>query len=224
MEHHALGGDCRLPARTGSRFGCCTRGRSPVARRQDRAARGRRADRSHGRRPRPQRLLVAALGNGTLEIVDLAGGHRVKQVTGLREPQGVGYAQKADLVVVASAGDGSVRFFRGDDLAPAGSFALGNDADNVRIDPAHRQCHCRLRQWRACDHRSREKIENRRHQARCTPGIIPARPRVRPDLRQRSGCRPNRGRRPCSGKTGGELDGTGSASKFPARSSTVPAR
>ena len=82
-----------------------------------------------------KRLLVAALGNGTLEVVDLAGGHRVKQVTGLREPQGVGYAQKADLVAVASAGDGSVRFYRGEDLAPAGSLALGNDADNVHIDP-----------------------------------------------------------------------------------------
>ena len=82
-----------------------------------------------------KRLLVTALGNGTLEIVDLTGGHRVKQVTGLREPQGVGYAQKADLVAVASAGDGSVRFYRGEDLAPAGSLALGSDADNVRIDP-----------------------------------------------------------------------------------------
>jgi hypothetical protein len=82
-----------------------------------------------------RRLLVAALGNGTLEVVDLAGGQRVKQVTGLREPQGVGYAQKPDLVAVASAGDGSVRFFRGEDLAPAGSLALGSDADNVRIDP-----------------------------------------------------------------------------------------
>ena len=81
------------------------------------------------------RLLVAALGNGSLEAVDLAGGQRVKQITGLREPQGVGYAQKPDLVAVASAGDGSVRFFRGEDLAPAGSLALGNDADNVRIDP-----------------------------------------------------------------------------------------
>ena len=82
-----------------------------------------------------KRLLVAALGDGTLEVADLAGGHRVKQVTGLREPQGVGYAQKADLVAVASAGDGSVRFYRGEDLAPAGSLALGNDADNVHIDP-----------------------------------------------------------------------------------------
>src|SRR5215472_11442460 len=82
-----------------------------------------------------KRLLVAALGNGTLEVVDLAGGQRVKQVGGLHEPQGVAYVQKPDLVVVASAGDGSVRFYRGEDLAPAGSLALGNDADNVRIDP-----------------------------------------------------------------------------------------
>jgi len=82
-----------------------------------------------------KRLLVAALGNGSLEVVDLAGGRRIKQVTGLREPQGVGYAEKPDLVAVASADDGSLRFFRGDDLAPAGSLALGSDADNVRIDP-----------------------------------------------------------------------------------------
>ena len=82
-----------------------------------------------------KRLLVAALGNGTLEVVDLAGGQRLKQVTGLREPQGVGYAQKPDLVAVASAGDGSVRFFRGEDVAPAGSLALGSDADNIRSDP-----------------------------------------------------------------------------------------
>jgi hypothetical protein len=82
-----------------------------------------------------KRLLVASLGNGTLDVVDLAGGRRVKQITGLREPQGVAYAQKPDLVAVASAGDGSVRFFRGEDLSPAGSLALGNDADNVRIDP-----------------------------------------------------------------------------------------
>jgi DNA-binding beta-propeller fold protein YncE len=82
-----------------------------------------------------KRLLVAALGNRTIEIVDLAGGHRVQQVTGLHEPQGVAYVQKPDLVVVASAGDGTMRFFGGEDLAPTGSLALGSDADNVRIDP-----------------------------------------------------------------------------------------
>ena len=82
-----------------------------------------------------KRLLVAELGNGTLDVVDIAGGRRLKQIAELREPQGVAYAPKTDLVVVASAGDGTVRFFRGDDLAPAGSLALGNDADNIRMDP-----------------------------------------------------------------------------------------
>jgi DNA-binding beta-propeller fold protein YncE len=82
-----------------------------------------------------KRLLVAELGNGTLDVVDLAAGRRVTQIAGLHEPQGVAHAQKTDLVVVASAGDGSLRFFRGDDLAAAGSLALGNDADNIRIDP-----------------------------------------------------------------------------------------
>jgi len=82
-----------------------------------------------------KRLLVAELGNGTLDIVDLPGERRLKQIAGLNEPQGVAYAQKADLVVVTSAGDGSARFFRGDDLAPAGSLTLGDDADNVRVDP-----------------------------------------------------------------------------------------
>lgn len=81
------------------------------------------------------RLLVAELGNGTVDAVDIVGGRQVRRIAGLDEPQGVAYAPQADLVVVASAGDGSVRFFRGEDLAPAGSLALGSDADNVRVDP-----------------------------------------------------------------------------------------
>jgi len=82
-----------------------------------------------------KRLLVAELGNGTLDVVDLPGERRLSQIAGLNEPEGVAYAQKTDLVVVASAGDGAVRFFRGDNLAASGSLALGNDADNIRIDP-----------------------------------------------------------------------------------------
>ena len=36
---------------------------------------------------------------------------------------------------VANAGDGSVRLYQGPDFAPAGSIALGDDVDNIRIDP-----------------------------------------------------------------------------------------
>ena len=89
--------------------------------------------------PVRNRLLVAELGNGTVDAIDLAAGHsvKVKRINGLKEPQGVGWAPQADLVIVANAGDGTVRFFRGEDLAPAGMLRLGDDADNVRIDPAN---------------------------------------------------------------------------------------
>jgi hypothetical protein len=40
---------------------------------------------------------------------------------------------------VANAGDGAVQLFQGADLAPVGRINLGEDADNVRIDPnSHR--------------------------------------------------------------------------------------
>ncbi len=80
------------------------------------------------------RLLVAELGNGTVEAVDLATGKVVHRVSGLKEPQGVGYAPWEDLIAVASAGDGSVRLFRGDDLAAVGTAPLGDDADNIGLD------------------------------------------------------------------------------------------
>jgi DNA-binding beta-propeller fold protein YncE len=83
-----------------------------------------------------KRLFIAEIGNGSLDIVDLAIGRRVGRITGLAQPQGVGYARTADTVAIASGGDGSVRFYRGADLASAGAVMLGTDADDVRVDPA----------------------------------------------------------------------------------------
>ena len=80
------------------------------------------------------RLFVAELGNGALDVVDIAGRRVVHRVSGLKDPQGVGYSPGADIVSVASAGDGSVRLLRGEDLSPAGVINLGDDADNVRVD------------------------------------------------------------------------------------------
>jgi hypothetical protein len=81
-----------------------------------------------------QRLFVAELGNDSLGAVDLAAGKLLRTITGLSEPQGVGYEPTTDTVYVANAGDGSVRILRGDDLAPIGRIDLGDDADNVRVD------------------------------------------------------------------------------------------
>ena len=55
------------------------------------------------------RLFVAELGNNTVDVVDLAAGRAVHRISGLREPQGIGYAPAADVIAVANAGDGSVR-------------------------------------------------------------------------------------------------------------------
>ena len=81
-----------------------------------------------------RRLFVAELGNNTVDVIDLASGKVAHRIEGLKEPQGIGYAPKADVIAIANAGDGSVRLFRGADFAPLGTVALGSDADNIRLN------------------------------------------------------------------------------------------
>lgn len=80
-------------------------------------------------------LFVAELGNGTVDVVDLAAGKVVHRITGLKEPQGIGYDAKSDQLMVASGGDGTLRSYSGADFTARGVLALGDDADNLRIDP-----------------------------------------------------------------------------------------
>lgn len=54
---------------------------------------------------------------------------------GLKQPQGIGYVASSDTLFVANPGDGSVRLFRGATYEPAGRIDLGDDADNIRVDP-----------------------------------------------------------------------------------------
>ena len=86
-----------------------------------------------------KRLLVAELGNNSLGVVDLAAGKALSRVAGLAEPQGAAYVPSSDSIFVANAGDGSVRVLRGEDLTPIGRIELGDDADNVRVDPARKR-------------------------------------------------------------------------------------
>ena len=81
-----------------------------------------------------RRLFVAALGNNTLEVVDLAQGKRIRSITGLLEPQGVVYIPDLDQVVVANGDDGTVRTFDAKSFTTVSSLTLGDDADNVRYD------------------------------------------------------------------------------------------
>ncbi len=86
-----------------------------------------------------QRLFVAALGNNTVEVVDLKQGKVVRSLKGFSEPQGVGFSPDFNLLAVANGGDGRCFFFDGTTLAPVGSIQLGDDADNVRYNAKSRK-------------------------------------------------------------------------------------
>ena len=93
--------------------------------------------------PTGQRLFVAALGNGSLEEIDLALGKRGRRALSLAEPQGILYLSRRDWVVTSWGKDGSVHLY---DVAPGkpslvalGSIELGSDADNMRFDPLHQR-------------------------------------------------------------------------------------
>ena len=78
------------------------------------------------------RLYVAALGNNTVEVIDLAAGKRLRSIADCAEPQGVCVLPDGTLVV-ASGTDGCVRFYANGETLLAALTDL-DDADNVRYD------------------------------------------------------------------------------------------
>jgi hypothetical protein len=79
-------------------------------------------------------LFVAEYGNGTVDIIDLPAGRVAGRITGLHEPQGLGVSTDGQQLVVA-CGDGTVHFYATADRRAMASLSLGDDADDVRIDP-----------------------------------------------------------------------------------------
>ena len=84
--------------------------------------------------PIGQHLFVAALGNNTVEVLDLKAGAHVKSLPGFREPQGIAVAPDAKVVAVANGQGEGVQFLSVDDYRPGVSVRLGDDSDNVRYD------------------------------------------------------------------------------------------
>ena len=86
-----------------------------------------------------RRLFVAALGNNTVEVIDLTSQRRVRQVTGFHEPQGLAWVPAHNRLIVANGETGEVDFVDGRSFETVTRVALGSDADNVRVDaPADR--------------------------------------------------------------------------------------
>jgi DNA-binding beta-propeller fold protein YncE len=81
-----------------------------------------------------QRLFIAAIGNGSVEIVDVQKGERTAEIKGLNEPQGAFYNTKTNRLYVATGGDGKLGVYDGTTLALQQTAEFGDDADNVRYD------------------------------------------------------------------------------------------
>lgn len=85
--------------------------------------------------PGQERVFVAELGNGSVDVVDFKNG-QARRISGFKSPQGLGYIEGRKELVVASGGDGSVRFLDSASLAQTATLHPGSDADDVRVDAA----------------------------------------------------------------------------------------
>lgn len=85
------------------------------------------------------RLFMAALGNNTVEVIDVKQGKRIHSIPGLHEPQGVLYLHDLNRLYVANADDGTVCIFDGKSYDLVKTVRLGEDADNVRFNAEKKQ-------------------------------------------------------------------------------------
>jgi DNA-binding beta-propeller fold protein YncE len=86
-----------------------------------------------------KRVIGAALGNNTVEVVDTFAGRDIHSITGAADPQGVVYVGDLDKLFVANGTDGKLRIYDGDSFRLLNTVDIGEDADNVRYDPVEKK-------------------------------------------------------------------------------------
>jgi hypothetical protein len=82
-----------------------------------------------------QRLFVAGLENGTVEVVDLQEGRWARSIPGFKKPQGILYIPQLNKLFVASGDDAMLRVFQGDTLELLDSLQLELGPNRVVYDP-----------------------------------------------------------------------------------------
>ncbi|HEY4444366.1 MAG TPA: hypothetical protein VGN30_08775 [Steroidobacteraceae bacterium] len=81
-----------------------------------------------------ERLFLAAVGKGTLEVIDLKTNRRIHTITDLAEPQGVFYEPSTNRLFVACGGNGATQIFDGTSFQAIATVKFPEDADNIRYD------------------------------------------------------------------------------------------
>ena len=80
-------------------------------------------------------LFVAALGNNSVEVIDISARVRARSLTGIPNPQGVVYVADAKKLFVASS-KGTLRIFDGSSFELIKEIDFHGDVDNLRYDAA----------------------------------------------------------------------------------------
>jgi DNA-binding beta-propeller fold protein YncE len=80
------------------------------------------------------RLFVCALGNNTVEVLDLRKGQRIHSITGLGAPQGIAYIPGPDRLFVANDKGGICKIYDAKSYQAVGEINFKDDGDNVRYD------------------------------------------------------------------------------------------
>ena len=80
------------------------------------------------------RLFVCALGNNTVEVLDLRKGQRIHSIAGLGAPQGIAYIPETDRLFVANDKGGICKIYDAKSYQAVGEINFKDDADNIRYD------------------------------------------------------------------------------------------
>jgi DNA-binding beta-propeller fold protein YncE len=83
-------------------------------------------------------LFVAALGNNSVEVIDISARLRAHSIPGIPTPQGVAYTPDAKKLFVASS-KGKLRIFDGSNFELLKEIDFHGDVDNLRYDSATRR-------------------------------------------------------------------------------------
>ena len=85
-----------------------------------------------------RKLFISALGNNTVEVIDVSGRTLEHTITGVPNPQGVVFAPEVNKLFVASS-KGKLYIYDGTSFDLLTSIDFHGDVDNLRYDPANKR-------------------------------------------------------------------------------------
>jgi DNA-binding beta-propeller fold protein YncE len=89
--------------------------------------------------PKRKRLFVSAVGDNTVEVIDVFGGKQIQTLTGFEGPKTPIFISEFDKLFVISTTDAKVRIFDGGTYALRKTIDLPGDFEMIRYDPTSKQ-------------------------------------------------------------------------------------